>query len=120
MLIVLNVDDIVEGTLLATEKATNAEAFNFGTGVRWKISSAALMIRDIVGFSPMKVVYDKSKPEGPKSRALDITKAKEVLGWEPMVQLNDGLKRTIDWFKATNPKPIDPDLMKEAQVQVVA
>lgn len=44
--------------------------------------------------------YDTTKPEGDKARSADYSKAKKVLGWEPKVNLEEGLKRQYDWVKA--------------------
>lgn len=92
------VDDIVEGTLLACEKITNATPINLGTTKRYKISEVAKMIHKVAGYTP-KIMYDKTKPEGVKSRALDIKRAKKLLGWEPQVTLEEGIKKTYDWMK---------------------
>jgi nucleoside-diphosphate-sugar epimerase len=45
------------------------------------------------------LVFDKSKPEGPFSRALDISLAKKLMGWEPKIDLKDGLTMTVNWMK---------------------
>ncbi|HBO45241.1 MAG TPA: NAD-dependent dehydratase, partial [Planctomycetaceae bacterium] len=41
----------------------------------------------------------EARPEDPKQRRPDITKARAILGWEPKVGLDEGLTRTIEWFK---------------------
>ena len=46
------------------------------------------------------IFYDTTKPEGDKARSADYTKAKEILGWEPQVSLEEGLKQQYDWIKA--------------------
>ena len=43
--------------------------------------------------------YDTTKPEGDKARSADWSKAKEVLGWEPKVSLEDGLRQQYEWIK---------------------
>lgn len=91
------VDDIVEGSILACEKIEDGTAVNLGWDKRYKIKDVASKILEIVGYKPSKVIYDKTKPEGPFSRALDITRARQLLGWEPKVDLDEGLKRTIRW-----------------------
>ncbi|MCS7142389.1 MAG: NAD-dependent epimerase/dehydratase family protein [Aigarchaeota archaeon] len=91
------VEDIVEGTILATEKVTDATPINLGWDKRYKIKDVASMILNLSGHKPSKVFFDRNKPEGPLSRALDISRAKAMLGWEPKVDLEEGLKLTIDW-----------------------
>jgi UDP-glucose 4-epimerase len=91
------VEDIVEGSVRAAEKITNATAVNLGWEKRYAIRDVANLILDISGHRPEEVRYDRSKPEGPLSRALDIRRARMLLGWEPLVDLEEGLRRTIDW-----------------------
>ena len=57
----------------------------------------ATMILKVTNHKPEKMILDTSKPEGPFSRALDITRAKDLLGWEPKVHLEVGLRRTAEW-----------------------
>ena len=92
------VSDIVEGSISACEKVEDGTGINLGWDKRYKIRDVAEKILRITGHAP-KLEFDKSKPEGPFSRALDITKAKEVLGWAPRIDLEEGLRRTIEWHR---------------------
>ena len=92
------VTDIVEGQILAAEKVADGTAVNLGWDKRYKIRDVVKMILEIVGHNP-KIVFDRSKPEGPFSRALDISLARKLLGWEPKVDLREGLEMTISWMK---------------------
>jgi len=96
------VSDIVDGTILAAEKVTNGTSINLGTGVRYKIKDVAAKVFDIMGWQPNKIIFDTSKPEGVASRALDITRAKKLLGWAPKISLEQGLKKTIQWYLETH------------------
>jgi len=93
------VTDIVKGSILACEKVTDGTGVNLGWDKRYSIRDVAKMILEITRHRP-EIVFDKSKPEGPYSRALDISLAKQLLGWEPKVDLQEGLERTIAWHKA--------------------
>jgi nucleoside-diphosphate-sugar epimerase len=95
------VTDINEGQILAAEKITNGTAVNLGWSKRYKIKDVVAAILDIVGYKP-RITYDKSKPEGPFSRALDISLANRLLDWSPKIDLSEGLKLTIDWMKRQN------------------
>jgi len=108
------VSDIVRGTILAAERISDGTPINLGGGRRYKLKEVASIIFDIMDFHP-KVVFDASKPIGVVSRALDISRARELLGWEPKVSLREGLKRTIDWYVRTHtPKGrIDERLLME-------
>jgi UDP-glucose 4-epimerase len=92
------VSDIVDGTILAAEKITDGTPINLGTGVRYKIRDVAAKIFDIMGWRPKHIIFDTSKPEGVASRALDISRAKSLLGWTPKVDLEEGLRRTIQHY----------------------
>jgi UDP-glucose 4-epimerase len=94
------VTDIVEGQILSAEKIADGTAVNLGWDTRYKIKDVVNMILEIVGYKP-RVVFDKTKPEGPFSRALDISLAKQLLGWTPKVDLHEGLVRTIEWMKGS-------------------
>ncbi len=96
------VSDIVEGTILAAEKITDGTPINLGTGVRYKVKNVAAKIFDIMGWRPKRIIFDTSKPEGVASRALDITRAKQLLGWAPQVSLEEGLRKTIQWYVKTH------------------
>ena len=45
------------------------------------------------------IFYDTSKPEGDKARSADYTKAKNILGWEPRIALEDGLREQYKWVE---------------------
>jgi nucleoside-diphosphate-sugar epimerase len=93
------VTDIVSGMISACEKISEGTPVNLGWDKRYQIKDVANMILEISGHKPKQVIYDKSKPEGPFSRALDITRAKELLGWAPRIDLPEGLELTINWLK---------------------
>jgi nucleoside-diphosphate-sugar epimerase len=101
------VDDIVSGTLAACEKITNADVVNLGTSKRYTIVETVNMIFNILGWRPKKIIFDKTKPEGVKTRALDNKKAKKLLGWEPKYDLRMGMKKTIDWFLKERPHSVE-------------
>lgn len=96
------VSDIVEGTILAAEKVTDGTPINLGTGVRYKVKDVAAKVFDIMGWKPKKINFDTSKPMGVASRALDITRAKKLLGWTPKISLEEGLRKTIQWYITTH------------------
>lgn len=102
------VDDIVSGTLAACEKITDASSINLGTSVRYTMRESVDIIFDILNWKPKKIVCDKTKPEGVKTRALDIKRAKKVLNWKPKYTLRIGLAKTIEWFLKEKPRTVDP------------
>ncbi|MEM0096321.1 MAG: NAD-dependent epimerase/dehydratase family protein [Candidatus Bathyarchaeia archaeon] len=113
------VSDIVDGTILAAEKVTDGTPINLGTGKRYKIKDVASKIFDIMGWRPKRIIFDASKPEGVASRALDISRAKNLLGWSPKVSLEEGLRKTIQYYISTH-KPrgyVDEKILMERFVE---
>jgi len=96
------VSDIVDGMLLAAEKIDKPIPINLGTGIKYKIKDVVEMIFKIMNWRPRKIIYDTSKPVGVLSRGLDITRARELLDYEPKVTLEEGLRRTIEWYIRTH------------------
>ena len=96
------VEDIVDGMMDASQTIFDGTPVNLGTGRRYKINDVVNTIFDILGWRPRKLKYEKSMPVGPLSRALDIRRAKELLNWEPRFSLEEGLRRTIEWYMSNN------------------
>lgn len=98
------VEDIVEGSILAAEKISDMTPINLGTGKRYKIIEVVEMICKILEWKPNRFIFNKSKPTGALSRALDNSRAEKLLGWKPRFSLEDGLKKTIEWYIKTHKK----------------
>jgi len=96
------VGDIVEGTIKAAEVIFDGTPINLGTGKRYNIIEVVDQICKILGWKPSKFEFDTSKPVGALSRALDNSKAKEIMGWQPRFNLEDGLRQTIEWYVRTH------------------
>ena len=60
------------------------------------------MICEVLNWRPKEFVFEKNKPVGVLSRALDNSEAKELLGWEPKFSLKEGLSKTIEWYLKTH------------------
>jgi nucleoside-diphosphate-sugar epimerase len=95
------VEDIVEGTILASERVFNGLPINLGTGQKHRLIDVVETIFSIVNWKPTKINFEPSMPVGPLSRALDNTRARELLGWQPRYSLEQGLRKTIQWYKKT-------------------
>jgi UDP-glucose 4-epimerase len=92
------VGDIVEGMMRAALSIEDASAVNIGTAEHIKIIDAARMIFQETGFTPDDIFFDTSKPVGVYSRAADLTRSRQLLGWEPQTSFADGLRRTVEWY----------------------
>jgi UDP-glucose 4-epimerase len=97
------VEDIAKGSILASVRVRDATPINLGWDKRYAIREVAESILRLTGHNPRKIRFDRSKPEGPFSRALDISRAKMLLGWTPRIDLEEGLTRTIEWHRRVRP-----------------
>lgn len=109
------VEDIVDGTIMASERVFNGNPINLGTGQKHKLIDVAQMIFNSVNWKPTKINFETSMPVGPWSRALDNKRARELLGWRPRFSLEQGLKKTIEWYKQSSKyrNRIDKELLLE-------
>jgi dTDP-glucose 4,6-dehydratase len=92
------VDDLVEG-IVRLLKSDYAQPVNIGNPDEITIGDFAEEIIALTG-TTQKVIYTDLPVNDPKQRQPDITRAKEILGWEPKVSRQDGLKITFDYFKS--------------------
>lgn len=92
------VDDLVEGIyrLLMSDYYLPV---NIGNPAEITLKEFAEEVVELVGNKDVKIVYEPLPKDDPKQRRPDITKAKEILGWEPKVDRSEGLKRTLEYFK---------------------
>jgi len=95
----LYVEDAAEGIILATEKYNKSDPVNLGSGSEISIKDLAELISELAGFDG-EIRWDTSKPDGQPRRLLDVSKAEREFGFKSKVNLREGLKRTIDWYKA--------------------
>jgi len=95
----LYVDDAAEGILLASELYDDGDPVNLGTNEERPIRDLVEMISALVGFEG-EIRWDTTKPDGQPRRRVDPSRARERFGFEAKVRFEDGLRRTIDWFRA--------------------
>jgi GDP-L-fucose synthase len=95
----LYVDDCARAVLLAAEHYSEPEPVNVGTGREVTIRELAGQIAAVVGFDG-RLVYDDSKPDGQPRRCLDTTRALQAFGFRASVPFVEGLRQTIEWFRA--------------------
>lgn len=95
----LYVEDAAEGILLASERYNGQNPVNIGSGEEIVIANLAKMIADEVGFTG-KTVWDANKPNGQPRRCLDVTRAEQLFGFQARHRLEQGIPKTIAWFKA--------------------
>jgi GDP-L-fucose synthase len=95
----LYVEDAAEGILLAAEQYNDSRPLNLGTGEELSIKTLAGIIAAEVGFHG-RILWDPTKPNGQPRRCLDISRIKQTIGFQPTHSLRDGLKKTIQWYRA--------------------
>jgi dTDP-glucose 4,6-dehydratase len=91
------VGDLVDG-IYKLLKSDYAYPVNIGNPHEITLKEFAEEIQQLIGGNS-KIVYEALPQDDPKQRQPDITKAKEILGWEPKVNRTEGLKITLDYFK---------------------
>lgn len=91
------VDDLIRG-IIALADSSEVGPINLGNNIEITVSKLAEIVLKICG-SKSKVVFTQSMEDDPQQRCPDLAQAKDKLGWEPQVPVEDGLKKTIEWFK---------------------
>jgi UDP-glucuronate decarboxylase len=93
------ITDQVEGILrLASSSAGRGEIVNIGNNNETKIIDLAMLIKKMTS-SSSEIVFQPLPADDPKRRCPDVSKAKKLLGWTPRTSLEEGLSRTIKWFR---------------------
>jgi GDP-L-fucose synthase len=95
----LYVDDAARALVLAAERLDTSEPVNVGTGTETKIRDLAATISELTGFEG-ETVWDSSRPDGQPVRYLDVSRARELMGFEAEVPMDEGLRLTIESFRA--------------------
>jgi GDP-L-fucose synthase len=97
----LYVDDAARAMILAAEHADSSQPFNVGTGVETKIRRLAELVTEATGFAG-ETAWDTSRPDGQPVRYLDVSRAEEAIGFRAEVDLAEGLRRTVESFRASS------------------
>lgn len=93
----VHVDDVVKALCLALNNSDLPSEIQIGPSTCTSIKELVENLITISG-KELYIDFDTTKPEGDKGRAADYTRAKNFLGWEPSVNLSDGLSRTYKWI----------------------
>ena len=95
------VDDLIEG-VLRLMRSEETRPVNIGNPVEYGVREVAEMILNLCGGAG-GLAFEPLPEDDPRQRCPDITRAREVLGWEPRVPAKAGLKMTLDWFAKSAP-----------------
>jgi GDP-L-fucose synthase len=93
----LFVEDAARALLLAAERLDDPEPINVGTGRETSIRELAGHVARLVGYDGA-LHFDPSRPDGQPRRCLDVSRARQRLGFEAEVPLEEGLRRTVAWY----------------------
>jgi UDP-glucose 4-epimerase len=96
------IENVVRGNLLAANapaEKVSGRVFNVATGSRITLNEVVEILRDLTGYSGT-VEYGPERAGDVKHSLADISLAKECLGYEPVVDFREGLKRTVEWYRS--------------------
>lgn len=103
----LYVEDAAEGILLATELYNSSDPVNLGAGHEISIKDLVEMVARLTGYEG-QIKWDTTRPNGQPRRALDTSKAEKFFGFKAEMPLEEGLRKTIDWYKSIQSKLLRP------------
>jgi GDP-L-fucose synthase len=95
----LYVDDAAEAICRATALYDDKDPVNVGTGHEISIRDLAATVARLAGFTGT-IRFDASKPDGQPRRVLNVERARVAFGFEATTALEEGLRRTIAWYRA--------------------
>lgn len=94
----LHIDDFTDAILKIIKNTNNSVELNIASGKGYTIREVLNLILKIEQFNP-KINFDRSMPTMIPKRLIDIAKAKKIINFKPKISLEEGLKRTILWYK---------------------
>lgn len=95
----LYVEDAAEGITLALEQYNSPEPMNLGSGREITIKALMELIAKLTGFTG-QIRWDPTKPDGQPRRCLDVTRARDQIGFLARTPFEEGLRRTIEWYES--------------------
>ena len=101
----LYVEDAAEGLIAAAASYDGEEPVNLGSGYEISIKDLMKMVARLSGFE-CRIVWDTAQPNGQPRRCLDTTRAESYFGFKARTSLEQGLQKTIDWYRENRPQPV--------------
>jgi GDP-L-fucose synthase len=96
----LYVDDAARALVLSAERLDVSDPVNIGTGKETSIRELAEAISELAGFEG-ETVWDDSRPDGQPKRYLKVDRARQLIGFDAEMPLEEGLRRTIESFRGS-------------------
>ena len=95
----LYVEDAADAIVRAAARLSDSNPVNIGSGSEISIRDLAQLIARVTGFEG-RLVWDATQPDGQPRRCLDVTRARTLLGWSATTPFEEGLRRTVAWYRA--------------------
>jgi nucleoside-diphosphate-sugar epimerase len=92
------IDNAIQANILAAESDVTGEAFNVGTGGRVTVNELVETLNDQLG-TDIDPIYDDPRPGDVRHSHADISKAESLLGYDPAVEFDEGIERTIEFYR---------------------
>lgn len=96
---IIFIDDFIEGMLLAMEHIDTYDPINIATGRPCSIKQALDVILDVDNYRDAEISFNTSKPSMIPKRLIDISKARELLGFEAKTSLKEAIMKTVNWYR---------------------
>lgn len=102
----IHAQDVARGYLLAIAQVEDATPINLASGEGVSTRHLAEIILEAVG-SNAQTICNPEKPSALRSRLVDITRARDRLGFVPQIRLDEGIEDTVGWYRERSPKPVE-------------
>ncbi len=93
------IDDFIDGLLLASEKIDKFDAINIASGIGYSVNNILQITLDIDNYNKAKVLYNCNKPSMIPIMLVNTEKAEKLLGFKVKIDIKEGIRRTIEWYK---------------------
>lgn len=93
------IDDFVDGLFLAMEQLDSFDVLNLSSGEEYVLKDVLDLIIKLDGYDGAQIVFNTSKPDMIKERFIDSSKAEALLGYRADTSMEEGMKRTIEWYR---------------------
>jgi len=98
-------DDAAEGLILSAEKYNKTEPLNLGSGEETSIENLARIIMKLMNVD-LEIRWNTNMPNGQSRRCVSFEKAENEIGFKPKTSLEEGLKKTVQWFESAKSNKI--------------
>lgn len=96
------IDDLIDGLLLAMEKTAGFDVMNIASGDSYRLRETLELILAIDDYPDARIEFDSTKPTMIPKRLIDPSKARDLLGFKAKIPIDEGLRRTVSWYRKNN------------------